>query len=273
VIWSAPGERITLTKRDLITRAAASEAHAVLVYRVRASGVGSMAVELVLLDAAKQTALELNNVIPDRYGLITWKRWFVLSSVAASFLLLGWVGFVLMRGRGQVRVKINADPDTSQHLFSILINRSRKPPSLKNPRAYVERLSATAARITSNAATHVFGVCLLPRVNTGKYHVHLFGTCIKTGVLQLVSASRPIQVDKGCISEIHFDLEPKTFQLRLIVFDGDQPVVSAPVSSEVLGGLPEELDQVLASCLAKNQDDRPSSVAELRVALQALRSS
>ena len=222
--------RLSKTELSRICREEAVDA--VLVYALSPSGLRSARLDLVLFDRGQQQALEFGDKVRGHdLGIISFNP--VPPAIFGVLLLslVVWRVVLLIRGTGELKIKLVLDPATERHAFSIVVNRSKDPPPIKDLNLFMRRMKDRGAKSSRMSATMVRSFCRLPHVRVGKYFVHLVGGQYKAGELIKLppTLSQHVRVTKGKTADLVFDLEPKRCDLRVSVFDGDTPVARARV--------------------------------------------
>ena len=113
---------------------------ALLLYRIRPAGLAPwVKVELVLHDRASQKTERLEASLVGRStGLVMLNPLMVVLAVLAFLAALGWA--VVISFRGTIQVRVQWDADAKDELFSILISKNPKSPTIENVGLYRKKL-------------------------------------------------------------------------------------------------------------------------------------
>jgi predicted Ser/Thr protein kinase len=221
-----------LSSPDLSALAARLEVDALMLYDVSARGLGHAKARLILYLVSQDEAFELAETTAGlATGLVRWDRQFITITIALLLLGVSWFGYTRIRGYGEINVSVALDPEARREQLTLLINRSARTPLIKDPARYAAKLRAGSARQSSSKATRVHKRTRFRRVPAGKRYVHLIGTYEKDGNIQLLpeNLTRQVQVERGQVAQVVFDLEPQSYLLQLSVYDDDQPIRGAAV--------------------------------------------
>lgn len=238
--WDLTAKAAQVATQDLAPERATEEAlaalapdlgsQAVLMYRIRPAGLAPwVSVELVLFDVAHQTVQHASIAMVGRAtGLATVNP--ILAAIIALALLcsLGWVALVAFRGA--IAVRVEWDPDSKDEMFSILISRSSRTPTIENPTLYAKKLEWLGHRKRRYEAWNVERSTLFRGIPRGKYYVHLYGTYVRgRQTLVLNEPAQSVEIVARKTAFVMFHLEASEAEFKLTVVDDSGPVEGARV--------------------------------------------
>jgi predicted Zn-dependent protease len=237
VLTETTGTRLAepLDKRQLEALADTTGANAILLYGLRArvgTKLGRAEVRLILYDVARKEALETVDVVDGRsLGLLRWNHEFLALAGAIAAALAAWLGLWLLRGRGEIQVRIKSDPATDHELFTLTVTHKSARPVITDAQAH-NRKYESAGHSASRFVVHLPGPSTrMHAIPSGHWFVHLHGTFRKALDPRILgeSFSAKVQVRRGKTTYVEFDLEPKHAEYRVSVFDGESACEHAEV--------------------------------------------
>ena len=205
-------------------------ASALLLYRIRPSGVAPwVTVELVLHDSANQRTDRLEASLVGRStGLVMLNPLMVVLAVMAFLAALGWTIVISLRGTIQVRVQW--DSDAKEEMFSILISKTQKTPTIENLGAYRKKMEWIGRRKRHFEAWNIEQNTTFRGIPRGKWYVHLYG--IFTRGRQTMVLHEPPQeaivLPRKAVFVSHV-LEAAEAEFKIKVMDDQGPVEGARV--------------------------------------------
>ncbi len=205
-------------------------ASALLLYRIRPAGLAPwVKVELVLHDRASGTTERIEASLVGRStGLVMLNPLMVVLAALAFLAALGWA--VVMSLRGTIQVRIQWDSDAKDEMFSILISKNPKGPTIENPNAYRKKLEWLGGRKRRFEAWKVDQNTTFRGIPRGKWYVHLYGIFVR-GRQTMVLHEPPEEADvlprkTAFVSHV---LEAAEAEFRIKVIDDAGPVEGARV--------------------------------------------
>lgn len=206
-------------------------ASALLLYRIRPSGVAPwVTVDLVLYDSASQRIDRLPpaSLVGRSTGLVMLNPLMVVLAVMAFLAALGWAVVISMRGAIQVRVQW--DSDAKDEMFSILISKTQKTPTIENLGAYRKKMEWIGRRKRRFEAWNIEQNITFRGIPRGKWYVHLYGIFAR-GRQTMVLHEPPqeaIVVPRKATFVSHV-LEAAEAEFKIKVMDDQGPVEGARV--------------------------------------------
>jgi hypothetical protein len=238
--WDLTANRTQVATEELAPNRSSEEAlaalapdlgsQAVLMYRIRPAGLAPwVSVELVLFDVAHQTVQHSSGALIGRATGLVMINPIVAGIIGLALLCsLGWVTIIAFRGA--IGVRVEWDPDSKDEMFSILISRSSRTPTIESPTLYAKKLEWLGHRKRRYEAWNIERSTLFRGIPRGKYYVHLYGTYTRgRQTLVLNEPAQTIEVAARKTAFVMFHLEASEAEFKLTVVDNNGPVEGARV--------------------------------------------
>jgi len=216
VTWSRAPDRPSAA--ELAGVATASGASGVVLYDVRTDG----SLRLVVFDADTQAAFEQHGTI-DVSSLLSWNvRWLAIPISIAGVVALLFL-FLLVRGSGTLEVKVERDPNGTNEVLCVEVQRTSRRWVIRDLEAFRSVTTAAGAKVGRRTARLVAGTTRF-KVPPGHWYVHLYGIYDRPGGTRLLDAQHTVEVNLGrnATEAIVIDLVPRNAELRIKVYD-DNP--------------------------------------------------
>jgi predicted Ser/Thr protein kinase len=144
--------------------------------------------------------------LPGAIGFNTGKLILVL---AVALVLVGAVVLRATRSMGKIEIQIPRNVEKDEALCIEVTKNPKRPPIVDM--AGFHNTTKTAGTITKRFLATLVGTQTVMKVPAGVWYVHLYGTYTKSGKLRAVpeSCSQKVELRRGDLSEIVFDLVPK----------------------------------------------------------------
>jgi hypothetical protein len=184
-----PAQR--LTDERIATLAHDLGASALLLYRIRPAGLAPwVKIDLVLHDSASQQTTHVEASLVGRStGLVLINPLMIALGIAVLLAAMGWAVVISLRGTIQVRVQW--DSDAKDEMFSILVSKSQKTPTVENLTAYRKKMEWIGRRKRRFEAWNVEQNTTFRGIPRGQWYVHLYG--IYTRGRQIMQLHEPPQ--------------------------------------------------------------------------------
>jgi len=225
-VVESPAQPVSkMSTANLSNLASRAGADGLLLYKMRSTGT-KILINLVYFHLASSKAYAVDNSLDGlALGLLIWSDYYKYGGMGLSFLLICWIAFGLIRGTGEVRVKVKMDPGARMNIFTLEINRNKTPPELKDPAKYTDQLTRVGTKSKRFKITMIPAISNFRRIPTGKWYVHLYGTYRKSGELHSLprTLTEEIKVSSRKLFTVEFNLEPKNVEYRVSMYDGNNP--------------------------------------------------
>ena len=216
-------ERIASLAHDL-------NASALLLYRIRPAGIAPwVTVELILHDAASGKTERIEASLVGRStGLVIINPLMIALGLLAFLAALGWA--IVISLRGAIHVRVQWDSEAKDELYSILISKTNKTPTVENFTAYRKKMEWLGKRKRRFEAWNIDQNTVFRGIPRGKWFVHLYG--IYTRGRQVTQLHEPSQeavvVPRKTAFVVHV-LEAAESEFKIKVIDDHGPVEGALV--------------------------------------------
>ena len=224
---------LTATRLDVISGNAGTEG--LLIYQV-SPHLLTVKLRLIYYRVVNGEALEyeatLDGDAASALGLVTYKGDFIKAIALAVGLFILIFLIRVVRGQGDLRVRIQKDPSARNAVYSIKISRSKRPIDVGDPQAYEHRVLASGGTVGRYKATLPSSSTEFTGVVTGRWYVHLYGTHRKENNIEVLNGDNLVQevyLSRGASSSLTFDLEPRDAMLTVHVYDGGKTIRDAVV--------------------------------------------
>jgi hypothetical protein len=161
-------ERIASLAHDL-------GASALLLYRIRPAGIAPwVKVDLILHDSASQRTDRIEASLVGRStGLVIINPLIIALGVLAVLAAMGWA--IVISFRGAIHVRVQWDSDAKDEMYSILISKTNKTPTIENFTAYRKKMEWLGKRKRRFEAWNIDQNTTFRGIPRGKWYVHLYG--------------------------------------------------------------------------------------------------
>ena len=223
-----PAER--LTDEGLASLARDLGCGALLLYRTRPAGLAPwVTLDLVLYDVAHQRTDRIETSLMGRStGLVMLNPLMIGLGVVVLLAALGWAIAVSLRGT--IVVRVQWDADAKDELFSILISRSARTPSIENLAAYRKKMEWLGKRKRRFEAWNIDQNTTFRGIPRGKWYVHLYGIYTRGRQTMLLrEPPQEVEVLARKTAFVAHVLEASEAEFKITVLDDHGPVEGARV--------------------------------------------
>ena len=224
---------LNATRLDVISSNAGTEG--LLIYEL-SPHLHTVKLRLIYYGVVNGEALEyeatLDSSVAFALGLVSYKGDFIkaIGLALALFVLIFLLRIV--RGTGDLQVRLKKDPAARNAVYCIKISRSKRPIDVGDPQVYEHDMLAAGGKVSGYKATLPTATTEFKNLVTGRWYVHVYGTHRKETNIEVLSGAnltQEVRIRRGASSSLTFDMEPRDAILTVHVYDGGQTIRDAVV--------------------------------------------